>query len=110
MALSRNEFAALNALRSEGPLSQRKLAALTELSLGTINTTVRECEEAGFIVDRAVTETGLAALEPYKVDNAIIMAAGLSQRFAPISYEKPKGILRVQIGRASCRERVSSPV
>lgn len=96
MALSRNEFAALNALRSEGPLSQRKLAALTELSLGTINTTVRECEEAGFIVDRAVTETGLAALKPYKVDNAIIMAAGLSQRFAPISYEKPKGILRVR--------------
>lgn len=96
MALSRNEFAVLNALRAEGPLSQRKLAALTELSLGTINTVVREGEEAGFIVDRAVTADGLAALEPYKVDNAIIMAAGLSQRFAPISYEKPKGILRVR--------------
>lgn len=36
------------------------------------------------------------ALAPYKVDNAIIMAAGLSSRFAPISYEKPKGLLRVK--------------
>ncbi|MFT3944843.1 MAG: phosphotransferase [Ancrocorticia sp.] len=96
IVLSRNEFAVLNALRSRGRLSQRKLAALTELSLGTINTTVRECEEAGYISERTLTEAGTAALEPYRVDNAIIMAAGLSQRFAPISYEKPKGILRVR--------------
>ena len=32
----------------------------------------------------------------YKVDNAVIMAAGLSSRFAPISYEKPKGLLVVK--------------
>lgn len=37
-----------------------------------------------------------AALRPYKVDNAIIMAAGLSSRFAPLSYEKPKGLLTVK--------------
>jgi len=29
----------------------------------------------------------------YQVDNAIIMAAGLSSRFAPISYEKPKALI-----------------
>ena len=32
----------------------------------------------------------------YKVDNAIIMAAGLSSRFAPISYEKPKALIKVK--------------
>ncbi|MHC5268664.1 NTP transferase domain-containing protein [Enterococcus sp. LJL98] len=32
----------------------------------------------------------------YKVDNAIIMAAGLSSRFAPISYEYPKALLTVK--------------
>lgn len=31
-----------------------------------------------------------------KVDNAIIMAAGLSSRFAPLSFEKPKGLLTVK--------------
>lgn len=32
----------------------------------------------------------------YKVDNAIIMAAGLASRFAPISYEKPKALVEVK--------------
>lgn len=35
-------------------------------------------------------------MKPYAVDNAIILAAGLSSRFAPISYERPKGLLRVR--------------
>mgnify|MGYP001044388818 CR=1 FL=1 len=32
----------------------------------------------------------------YKVKNAIIMAAGLSSRFAPLSYEKPKALITVK--------------
>ena len=31
-----------------------------------------------------------------KVDNAIIMAAGTSSRFAPISFEKPKALINVR--------------
>ncbi|MBQ3366857.1 MAG: NTP transferase domain-containing protein [Acidaminococcaceae bacterium] len=31
-----------------------------------------------------------------KVDNAIIMAAGTSSRFAPLSYEKPKSLIEVK--------------
>lgn len=32
----------------------------------------------------------------YTVDNAIIMAAGASSRFAPLSYEMPKGLITVK--------------
>lgn len=32
----------------------------------------------------------------YKVDNAVIMAAGISSRFVPISIESPKALLRVK--------------
>ena len=32
----------------------------------------------------------------YQVDYAIIMAAGTSSRFAPLSYEKPKGLIEVR--------------
>lgn len=32
----------------------------------------------------------------YSVDNAIIMAAGISSRFAPLSYEKPKALIEVR--------------
>lgn len=31
-----------------------------------------------------------------KVKNAVIMAAGTSSRFAPLSYEKPKALIRVK--------------
>ena len=32
----------------------------------------------------------------YKVDNAVIMAAGTSSRFAPLSYERPKALIEVK--------------
>lgn len=34
--------------------------------------------------------------EMYKVDNAVIMAAGTSSRFAPLSYEMPKALIKVK--------------
>ena len=32
----------------------------------------------------------------YKVDNAVIMAAGTASRFAPLSYERPKALIQVK--------------
>ncbi|WP_067781758.1 phosphotransferase [Actinomyces vulturis] len=88
-------FALLNA-PGDGRLTQRQLAESTGMSLGRVNTAVRECEAYGFINNRAITIAGREALEPYRVRNAIVLAAGLSQRFAPISYERPKGTLKVR--------------
>ena len=44
----------------------------------------------------ALTGAGLAALEPYRVDNAVILAAGASTRFIPLSLEQPKGLFEVK--------------
>jgi CTP:phosphocholine cytidylyltransferase-like protein len=38
----------------------------------------------------------IEVLAPYKVDNAIIMAAGLSSRFLPLSLKRPKGLFVVK--------------
>ncbi|MBQ7321829.1 MAG: NTP transferase domain-containing protein [Clostridia bacterium] len=43
-----------------------------------------------------ITAEGLDALSPYKVKNAIILAAGMSTRFIPVSYELPKGLISVK--------------
>lgn len=95
--LSRAQFQILNTLReADAPLTQRQLAERTNLSLGTVNTHLRELESQGLLASGALTDKGLTALAPYKVDNAVIMAAGLSRRFAPISYERPKGTLKVR--------------
>lgn len=97
--LNRSQFAVLSALVEGGGRSVRELAATTGLSLGTISSVLRGLKE---LPDPAVSESGevtgagLRLLEPYRVKNAVIMAAGLSSRFAPISYEKPKGLFTVR--------------
>ncbi|MDN6428311.1 MAG: phosphotransferase [Propionibacterium sp.] len=52
-------------------------------------------EDEGLVEHGVVTRRGLDALEPYRVDNAVILAAGMSTRFVPLSYETPKGLLEV---------------
>ena len=95
--LSEPQFNILNALaKADSPLTQRALSEATGMSLGRVNTATRECEAAGYIDERAITNAGREALEPYRVTGAVIMAAGLSSRFAPISYERPKGTLKVR--------------
>lgn len=44
----------------------------------------------------SLTKTGLEALEPYRVNNAVILAAGASTRFIPLSLEQPKGLFEVK--------------
>ena len=42
-----------------------------------------------------LTEKGKAFLNEYKVDAALILAAGFGSRFVPLTYECPKGLLEV---------------
>ena len=96
MQLTKSEFLLLAALASGSASSQRALAAKTKLSLGSVNTAWKTLESHGLVSGGNLTNEGVTALEPYRVRNAVIMAAGLSSRCAPISYEKPKGLLRVR--------------
>lgn len=97
MGLKNKEFSILTCLLREGRmLSQRSIADRTGLSVGTVNSTMAECRDRGYLDSAGITETGVEALQPYRVTNAVIMAAGLSSRFAPISYERPKGMLQVK--------------
>lgn len=94
--LSKNQFEVLNALRKAPEASQRDVASVSGLSLGTVNSTLKSLQEEGLVEDGKPSAAGMEDLAPYKVDNAVILAAGLSSRFAPISYEKPKGVLKVR--------------
>lgn len=97
MALSKSMFKVLVVLaKSETRMTQRELSSASGLSLGTVNAVLHDAMDAGLVEDGMLTIDGLKSLKPYEVGNAIIMAAGLSSRLAPISYEKPKGLLRVR--------------
>ena len=95
--LTKNQFHALADAARFGSRSQREIAAAAGVSLGSINAAVRQLKAMDALDEAGkLTDFGLSLLEPYKVENAIIMAAGMSTRFAPISYEQPKGLLRVR--------------
>ena len=94
--MTKNEFDLLYAIKKNRVLSYRKLSALTGLSTGFISGCLNSFMESGWTDKSGITDEGLKALAPYKVDNAVIMAAGLSSRFVPLSLEKPKGLLTVK--------------
>ena len=97
--LSLQEFDILNFLfkNQDKEYTQEEISNNTKISLGKVNETLKELKNNEIIdKDFNITDKGFVTLEPYKVDNAIIMAAGMSSRFAPLCYESPKGLLNVK--------------
>ncbi|MBT9777880.1 phosphotransferase [Clostridium sp. MCC353] len=83
-------------------ITQRELASQLDVSLGTINNLVKECIANDYIslspdnkYHYILLEKGKELLESYKVDGAVIIAAGFGSRFVPLTYETPKGLLEV---------------
>lgn len=56
----------------------------------------KELCNRNYIDDNGMTEEGLKYLENFRVDNAIIMAAGYSARCMPLSNVMPKGLFRIK--------------
>lgn len=98
--ISEIQFNVLHAIycNNDAPsLRQRELSEKLKISLGKINACCKELKLAGLVSDNmCLAEAGLEALAPYRVKNAVIMAAGMGTRLAPLSYEKPKGLMVVK--------------
>ncbi len=96
-ALSQKDFEVLTSLeRCKKHPTQRELAEDTKMSLGSVNRIVNGLQEQGLIDDRGLTAAGYAALEPYRVRRAIILAAGFGARLVPITLNTPKPLIRVK--------------
>lgn len=96
MELTRKQFDILEALAtSKGALMQRDLGKITHYSLGTINKTVKELTESGYMKAGGITNKGIDALEPYRAKRAIFVAAGFGSRLVPITFNTPKPLIRV---------------
>ena len=78
-------------------ITQRALAGRLSMSLGSINALLADAAARGLTdpAERVITEKGREYLEPFRMDGAVIMAAGFGSRFVPLSYDVPKGLLKV---------------
>ena len=97
MGLSRTQFdllTNLEAAKDRAP-TQRELATASGRSVGTVNKTLRELQELGYIQQGQITPQGLAALEPYRARRAVFVAAGFGSRMVPITLHTPKPLVRV---------------
>ena len=82
--LSREQFDILDDLiEGDGLLS----ASFGDLML--------ELTDHGLICDGKITAEGLKAMEPYKVQRAVFIAAGFGSRLVPITLNTPKPLVRV---------------
>ncbi len=96
MELTRKQFDILEALvSSKTAVTQRDLEKVTKHSLGTINKTLKELTESGYVENGAITNEGVNALEPYRAKRAIFIAAGFGSRLVPITFNTPKPLVRV---------------
>ena len=96
MELNRKQFDVLEALATHADaLTQRALLKHTGYGLGTVNRVMKELFEAGLVQNAAITDAGLAALEPYRAKRAVFIAAGFGSRLVPITFNTPKPLVRV---------------
>ena len=92
--MKHDHFLLLRELQKRSHSTQRQIADSLSWSLGKTNSVVHEMAALGFVDSRcSLTNSGVKALLPYKVKNAIILAAGMSTRFAPVSYDVPKALI-----------------
>jgi len=99
MQLSRTQFDILMLLEKEKEnknLTQRSIARLCGLSLGTVNKTMSHLTDTGLAANNVITKAGLKALEPYRVTRAVFIAAGFGSRLVPITLNTPKPLVRVK--------------
>lgn len=98
MELTKKQFDILTYIESnrDEELTQRTISSQTGISLGSVNKTIASLQELNYLQDNTITKEGLAALEPYRVKRAVLLAAGFGSRLVPITLNTPKPLVRVK--------------
>lgn len=101
MELTRYQFDVLAFVEENGAkaYTHRDLSDSLRVSNTEITKDVEELTDRGLLFRRdgllGISEAGLAALEPYRVQRAVIFAAGFGERMLPVTATTPKPMVKV---------------
>lgn len=87
--MTKKQFDVLTILESDNKLTT------SNISIADVGNTIKELQELNYIKDDIITDSGVQALEPYKVKRAIFIAAGFGERLMPITLNTPKPLVKV---------------
>ena len=86
----------LRHLNKEHYISQRRLADISGYSVGSVNKSLKNLSEKGFIDESMhLTPAALDLFEQNRPRNAVILAAGFGMRMVPINWTTPKALLEL---------------
>ncbi len=94
--ISKVQFDILMKLQENQDYEKQDMAVVLFKNEDAINKSWNNLEKEGYIKGNQLTQKGKMELDNHKIDNAIILAAGMSTRFVPFNYERPKGLLKVK--------------
>lgn len=95
--ISKEEFNVLYYLIKNPSTTQQEMADALNVSLEETSDLMLLLKKQTYITeDGRMTENGYTVMKPYKVKNAIILAAGFASRCVPLSYERPKGLFVIK--------------
>lgn len=90
------EFNVLYAIHKQnGIINCEDISRRTDYEISKVNNIVSELKAKKYM-ENGITKIGYDQLNMYKVDNAIIMAAGFGLRSLPLSRFVPKGLYEVK--------------
>lgn len=89
-------FDILLSVHNQKKYNEKSLARALYKPYSVVEQEYKRLVHEGYIEDGKLTSKGYGVINDHKIDNAIILAAGISSRFVPICFEKPKALMKVK--------------
>ena len=89
-------FDILMNLKLDGKYDKKELARKLYKPFSVVDMEYENLIKEGYVDDFEITNKGEQYLESKRIRRAIILAAGVSARFVPLCFERPKGLLPVR--------------